>query len=229
MPSPPHTTPISPSPERRFRTVDLIPVGRASRRRWTAALAVALGAGGGWWIVAGELPETTTGGLPQILLVVVLMTLALLRAATGSVAAAPRGAFLDEREAATRDAAYRIAFGIFVAVVIAAFAGLLLGSPEARGAEESVAIGRRELVGAATWILAWAAFLPTAVVAWTAPETPKEQPDAAGGRRELTRDLLLAGAIVGAAALAATAGTFVGLFPLLALMLILYGTAESRP
>ena len=197
----------------------ITPYGRTSRRCWTACYAVLLvlmalwalderlGAGGG-----GDRP------LPLILVAGPCVVFGMLRRGTRRIAALDHPT-LDERDVAARNSAYRIAFPLFVLVVIA---GLVLVAVTAPGMTHTTHLSPTDsvstsgsfisasgLVALGLWFVLWAVFLPTGVLAWREPDALEPAPVLAR-LPEPVRDGLLALALGGALYSGLAAGSNAG-------------------
>jgi hypothetical protein len=171
----------NPMPARAVTWRDAVtPYGRTSRRCWTACYAVLLVLMALWAIDE----RLGAGGdsdrpLPLILVAGPCVVFGMLRRGTRRIAALdhPR---LDERDVAARNSAYRIAFPLFLLVVIA---GLVLVALTAPGITYTTHLSPTDsvitsgsfvsatgLLGLGLWFTLWAVFLPTGVLAWREPD-----------------------------------------------------------
>jgi hypothetical protein len=175
------------------------PLSRASRRRWTAcyALLLALGAAS----VVDDTFAVDRGSqeaIPLLLLVALPVVFGMLRRGTRRITALDHPD-LDERDVAARNSAYRIAFPLLGLVVIAALVLLGLSVPDIVQTEragdatvgtDGLFVEPNALLGIGLWILLWAVFLPTGVLAWREPDAI--EPETGGpSLSEPLRDALL--------------------------------------
>jgi protein-S-isoprenylcysteine O-methyltransferase Ste14 len=204
------TTTAAPNP-RSARAITwrdaVTPYGRTSRRCWTACYAVLLVLLA-LWAIDDRLAAGSGGDrpLPLILVAGPCVVFGMLRRGTRRIAALDHP-MLDERDVAARNSAYRIAFPLFLLVVIA---GLVLVAVTAPGMTHTTRLSPTDSVGtggsfiSATglvalglWFVLWAVFLPTGVLAWREPDAL--EPELVLPRLpEPVRDGLLALALGGA-------------------------------
>ena len=185
----------------------ITPLSRASRRRWVVfyvLLLLASGAVAGWREGLGL--DERAGDSLFIAVVVMFLVFGMLRRGTRQLTAIDRPR-LDERDRQELHSAFRYAYPLFMAVMVASFAVLALTLPDAkrRYRDDGVTqidvgqfLGPDALVGIPVWVFLWAVFLPTAVLAWREPDPVPGDEDAMEGPSELVRDLLLAAALVAA-------------------------------
>ncbi len=147
-----------------------------TRRTWIQPVlvrrALVIGTVALWTILISPGPRSMDGaGMPLTLLLVALDLI--LGAMTGWLAFA-RTTSLDERQAALRDRAYRIAFRLIVLGVIVMVVSGALGSAMAdysvRAPQEIQVLGSRWIVG----LIELLAALPTVVIAWMLPSPVEE-------------------------------------------------------
>jgi len=139
-----------------------------------------------WLLMIATFPRSLDGlGMPLTLCLVALDVV--LGALTGWLAFA-RSASLDERQAALRDRAYRVAFRLVLVGVLLMIVALFIGSiaDSYNGIQfqpqPQPVLGARWIVGLLEVLIA----LPTAVIAWLQPEPVDENPiTTRGGRRVL--------------------------------------------
>ncbi|WP_022927100.1 hypothetical protein [Patulibacter americanus] len=194
---------------------ELTPRSQASRRRWTvvlAALLLALGAAALDDRIHDALLRDGPGGRFVLYGLLLFIVFGLLRRGTrrlGRLRSSQLGA-LDERDTAARDRAFRPAFALFLVVVVVTLWSLDSILPHAtRSAEgralEGVVLGSDAVTTLVAWFVAWAVFLPTAVLAWREPDAPPVDEDeprpvlCEPARDGLVAAALLAGAAVSAA------------------------------
>ena len=175
------------------------PLGRASRRRWTACyalllalLAASVADGTGTFAVWRSDKDT----IPFVLIVALPVVFGMLRRGTRRIAALDHPD-LDERDVAARNAAYRVAFPLLAAVSLATLVLLVLALPDAtRNHRDGWFVDPDVVVGLGLWIVLWSVYLPTAALAWREPDALDEQDR--GGLPEPVRDALLGLALAGA-------------------------------
>ena len=177
------------------------PLSRSSRRRWTGAYALLLSL-----LAAGVVDDAFAVRrgddevIPFILVVAVPVVFGMLRRGTRRIAALDHPD-LDERDIAARNAAYRLAYPLLVLVLAATVVLFMAYLPDStRDFRTGWFLDPNALVGAVLWILLWAVYLPTGVLAWREPDAL--DPELAGpGLSEATRDALLGLALAGGIAL----------------------------
>lgn len=180
----------------------ITPSTRASRRRWVAFYPVVLVAAAvqaGW----GERLGLTDGGFGPSLIPVVLLfvVFGMLRRSTRRLTAVDHPD-LDERDQLARAEAFRLAYPLLLAVLVASTVALVFLLPGAQrrvpGSPGEITSG--ELVdanvwlGIGVWAFLWAVFLPTATLAWREPDAVAhewEELFGRGGPSELVRDVVL--------------------------------------
>jgi hypothetical protein len=211
------------------------PLSRASRRRWTAAYALLLSL-----LAAGIVDETFAVQrrdeqvIPLILVVALPVVFGMLRRGTRRIAALDHPD-LDERDVAARNAAYRVAFPLLLVVLLATGVLLALALPDATRTtalaprqfqtEGGSFLGTEALVGVGLWILLWAVFLPTGVLAWREPDAL--EPELPGpGLPEPIRDALLGAALAGGIALSLGANSGTGTLLFIASLALLGALAR---
>ncbi len=135
-----------------------------------------------WLLISGTFPHSLDGlGMPLTLGLVALDIL--LGALTGWLAFA-RSASLDERQAALRNRAYRVAYRLVLLGVLAMIVALLIGSvfDSYNGThlqpQPQPVLGARWIVGLLELLVA----LPTIVIAWLLPEPIEDSPMRTFGR-----------------------------------------------
>lgn len=211
----------------------LTPLSRASRRRWTACYALLL-----VLLAASVMDDAFAVGrgtpsdqqIPLILLVGLLIVFGMLRRGTRRIAALDHPD-LDERDVAARNSAYRIAFPLLVLVVVAALVLVAVGASDS--VRTTVVGGSRVqhdgwfvdpvgLFAVALWIVLWAVFLPTGVLAWREPDALEPEP-AASSLNEPLRDAVLGAALAADVAISLVADTDAGLWPFVAAIVLLGG------
>lgn len=217
----------------------LTPHARASRQRWTAfyaLLLVAIGVGTLDTAFNDALGDDGRGVLIFVLLIVVF---GMLRRGTRRLTATDHPE-LDERDRRARDRAFRLAMPLFVLVVLvtivalpAALDGIDRGALVDGRRDATVLpadgwfVGTGGLVGLLVWFALWAAFLPTGVLAWREPDAPVDDDLPAPATPELTRDVILGGAVLVAVVLTFVGLAFVGL-ALVAVAIAGLGAAARR-
>ncbi len=214
----------------------ITPLSRASRRRWVVAyvlLLVVTAALTGWSDALGT-PQVDYAP-PFVALVALFVVFGMLRRGTRQIAAFDRPS-LDERDQLQLVSAFRYAYPLLLAVAAVSLAVLVLTLPETGSQTYSVGasdvVGQRfllswqALVGLIVWALFWAAFLPTAVLAWREPDPvfPEDRSDAMAG--ELVRDVLLAAGLAASVYVGVTGDS--SLYGLLALAAVVALVASSR-
>lgn len=147
-----------------------------TRRTWIQPVlvrrALVIGTIALWTVIVAPFPRSLDGaGMPMTLLLAALDVV--LGAMTGWLAFARTGS-LDERQAALRDRAYRIAFRLIVLGVIVMVVSGAVGSTTAdqsiRAPQEIQVFGSRWIVGLVELLAA----LPTVVIAWMLPNPVEE-------------------------------------------------------
>ena len=210
------------------------PRGGASRRRWTVActlLLVLLGV-----TVSGVERFGLDGDeLPLLLFVAPAVVFGMLRRGTRRLAASDHPD-LDERDVAALGGAFRVAFPLLVVATIAGIVllGLALPSTKLRTdvGPDSFELTHGwfatggDLAALAAWVVIWATFLPTAVLAWREPD-PVEFDDAAPRPSEALRDALLGAVIAGGLVWGLATGSQIGLVAVLVVTTAL-GTLRRR-
>jgi hypothetical protein len=142
-----------------------------------------------WLLFISPIPRSLDGaGMPLALL---LLALDLVMASSVGWLAFARTASLDERQAALRDRAYRIAFRLIlvgvIVMIVAVFVGSLIASagPDPTMTQTPVVFGGRWIVGLLELLVA----TPTAVITWLLPgslhETDLPSEVRSGARRWL--------------------------------------------
>ena len=182
----------------------ITPEGRASRRRWTLVFPALLCVSA--WITVATYDDGGTG-VDLLAPAALVIVFGMLRRSTRRLTALDHPQ-LDERDRASRDRAFRLAYPLLLAVLVISLAVLALVLPEAtrdvpadfpRGATTSIPGGFLEfeaLIGLALWLVIWAIFLPTGVLAWREPDAL--EPDAGEPTVKLSeaaRDAWSAGAL----------------------------------
>jgi hypothetical protein len=182
----------------------ITPEGRASRRRWTLVFPALLCLSA--WMAVATYDDGGTG-VDGLLLVALVIVFGMLRRSTRRLTALDHPE-LDERDRLARDRAFRLAYPLLLAVLVISLAALALMLPDAerevpadfpRDGSISIAgsfLQLEALIGLALWLVLWAIFLPTGVLAWREPdalEPDPGEPDA--GLSEAARDGLLGGAL----------------------------------
>jgi hypothetical protein len=189
---------------------ELTPRSRASRRRWTvvlAALLLAFGAGALDDRIHDALLRDGPGARAILFVILLLVVFGLLRRGTRRLGRLRGGKLgdLDERDTAARDRAFRTAFFLFLVVAVVTVWSLDSFLPRAtRSVNGSVADGvvlnPDDVESLVAWFLMWAAFLPTAALAWQEPDAPpadEDEPRPVLG--ELARDGLVAASLLAGA------------------------------
>lgn len=205
------------------------PLTRASRIRWTACYALLL------TLLAVSVVDDTLAvgrggeeGIPLILIVAVPVVFGMLRRGTRRITALDHPD-LDERDVAARNSAYRVAFPLLGLVVVAALVLLAVSLPDAEradrfgGATAGWFVESQALVGIGLWVLLWAVFLPTGVLACREPDALETDDDAGDRLSESLRDGLLGIALAGGIALVALADSDAGAWPFIATLALLGG------
>ena len=186
------------------------PMSRASRRRWTLTYALLL------MLLAADVVGDTIAPdayLPLFLVIPAFVVFGMLRRGTRRVTALDHPD-LDERDVAARDRAYRIAFPLLLLVVGAAVLLLAVSVPETRHLlrvtefgpvrDSGLFVKTEDLGALVLWVVLWAVFLPTGVLAWREPDAI--EPETGGGSlHEPLRDALLGLALGGCIAISIAA------------------------
>ncbi len=161
------------------------PMSPSSRRRWVMAypLLLILAAVLNVWRDSLSLGEGQLNGIGTLTLAALVVAFGMLRRGTRRLAAGDHE-FLDERDVAARDRAFRIAYPLLMAVITITTLAIFFLSPEKvdRGGFENLLI----------WIVLWWVFLPTGVLAWREPPGLSAEPDAGAALTEPVRDTLFA-------------------------------------
>ncbi|MEY2516245.1 MAG: hypothetical protein QOJ89_3603 [bacterium] len=206
------------------------PLSRASRQRWTVAYAILLA------LLASSavgdtfaIERTGIEAVPLLLLVGLAVVFGMLRRGTRRIAALDHPD-LDERDVAARNSAYRIAFPLLVLVVIAALVLLAASAPDQARTITIGSDGFRDatgvfvewpaLTGLGLWIMLWAVFLPTGVLAWLEPDQ-LEPETSTGGLPDALRDGLLGLALAGGLAASLVADSDIGVVAFVAVLALL--------
>ena len=195
-PPPPSADPAA-TPDVTWRDA-VTPLGRASRRRWTLCYVALMALLAACVVVDSIGLETNADAwipdpIPLILFLAPAVVLGMLRRGTRRITARDHPD-LDERDVATRNSAYRIAFPL---LGLATVAGLVLLATHLAPPGEHYVQTRHgwfvqsvELIALGGWIGLWAIFLPTGVLAWREPDAL--EPESGGrGLPEALRDGLL--------------------------------------
>lgn len=183
----------------------ITPQGRASRRRWTLVYPALLCLSA--WITATNLWDDGTG-VGTLAVVALVIVFGMLRRSTRRLTALDHPE-LDERDRLARDRAFRLAYPLLLAVLVISLAVLALVLPDAAPREVSADVPRggtvliagsflqiEALIGLALWLVLWAIFLPTGVLAWREPDALEPDPgEPAAGPSEAARDGMLGGAL----------------------------------
>lgn len=172
------------------------PMGLGSRRRWVMAfpsllmLAAVLTVGrdsfsldGGQLNAIGFL---TLGSL--------VVAFGMLRRGSRRLAAGDHE-FLDERDVAARDRAFRLAYPLLMGVLATTMLAILFTSES---------LDRQDMRDLLAWIVVWWVFLPTGILAWREPPGLPAEPDASAAIAEPVRDVLFLLAFLVGLALAVT-------------------------
>ena len=216
----------------------ITPQGRASRRRWALVFPVLL------CLSAWMAVTTYDDGGPGVGLLAVVapvIVFGMLRRSTRRLTALDHPD-LDERDRFARDRAFRLAYPLLLAVLVMSLAVLALVLPDAsrevpadfpRGGSVVIAgsfLQIEALIGLALWLVFWAIFLPTGVLAWSEPDALEPDPgEPAAGLSEAARDGLLAGALAAGLALGIVQDAeFFALLPFIGVLALLGGLAR-RP
>jgi hypothetical protein len=224
---------------------ELTPRSRASRRRWTVVLAALLLALGACAIddrIHDALLRDGPGARSLLYGILLLVVFGLLRRGTRRLGRLRGGQLgdLDERDTAARDRAFRTAFALFLLVVVVTVWSLNTILPQAtRSAEgrvlEGVVLDPDVVTALVAWFLAWAAFLPTAALAWREPDAPPADEDEPRPvLSELTRDGLVAASLIAGAVISGVvpdnnAGTEILCAPLpFVVLAVAVGVLHSR-
>jgi len=206
----------------------ITPLSRASRRRWTACYALLL-----VLLAASVVDDTFAVGrgtedqIPLVFVAALLVVFGMVRRGTRRIAALDHPD-LDGRDVAARNSAYRIAFPLLALVVVASLVLLAVAAPgsdhplRAGATQDGSFVEPLAFVGAGLWIVLWAIFLPTGVLAWHEPD-PLEGETGEGRLNERIRDALLALALIGGVALVVLADSDSGLWPFIATLALLGG------
>lgn len=188
------------------------PLSRASRRRWVGfyvLLLLATAAVVGWREGLG-IPEEAGDSL-FLAVIAMFLVFGMLRRGTRQLTAFDRPR-LDERDRQELHSAFRYAYPLFMAVMVASLAVVALTLPDAerRYRDDGFTqidpghfLGDLAFVGVLLWGFAWAVFLPTAVLAWREPDAVSGDEDVIEGPSEMVRDLMLVAALVVALAVEA--------------------------
>ena len=210
----------------------ITPASRAGRRRWTLAYALLLVFAA---VYFGTTDVDPGGGADWLVIAALFVVFGMLRRGTRRLTAIDHPG-LDERDALARDRAFRLAYPLLLAVLLAVLVLLVVALPDTdhtvqRGATRVVASGwflaPDTLVGLTAWIVLWAMFLPTGVLAWREPDA-LEPDEPAGGLSEPARDALLGTALVAGLVLGFVLGSdLVALLPLAGVIALL-GAAARR-
>ena len=192
------------------------PLSRGSRRRWVVfyvLLLLATAAVAGWREGLGL--HEKAGDSLFLAVIVMFLVFGMLRRGTRQLTAFDRPR-LDERDRQELHSAFRYAYPLFMAVMVASFAVVALTLPDVKRRysddgftqiDAGQFLGPDALIGIPLWGFLWAVFLPTAVLAWREPDAVSADEDAVDGPSELIRDLVLAAALVAAIVLDAVEGT----------------------
>ena len=189
----------------------ITPQGRASRRRWTLVYPALLCLSA--WVTATSFWDDGTG-VGTLVVVALVIVFGMLRRSTRRLTALDHPE-LDERDRLARDRALRLAYPLLLAVVVISSAVLALVLPEAAPREVPADFPRggtvliagsflqiEALIGLALWLVLWAIFLPTGVLAWREPDALEPDPgEPAAGLSEAARDGVLGGALAAGLAL----------------------------
>lgn len=215
----------------------LTPLSRTSRRRWTACYVLLL-----IGFALEAFPDTLGAGLSReqgavslLTVIALIIVFGMLRRGTRRIAALDHPE-LDERDIEARNSAYRIAFPLLLAVIAVVLVLLVTLTP---GAEHELRLAPNELettsgrfVGAnamfwaGIWIVLWAVFLPTGVLAWREPDAVDlEQPHALP---EPIRDAIVGASLAAAYALNSLLQGDAGSFLFGAIVALLGGLSRRR-
>lgn len=198
------TLPKVGSARRRTWRDAITPEGRASRRRWTLFFPALLCLSS--WMAVTTYDDGATG-VGTVALVALVIVFGMLRRSTRRLTALDHPE-LDERDRLARDRAFRLAYPLLLAVLVISLAVLAFVLPDAAPREVPAESGGtilipgsflqfEALIGLALWLVLWAIFLPTGVLAWCEPDALEpDLGEPAAGLSEAARDGLLGGALV---------------------------------
>lgn len=172
------------------------PMGLGSRRRWVMAfpsllmLAAVLTVGrDSFSLDGGQLNAIGT-----LTLAALVVAFGMLRRGSRRLAAGDHE-FLDERDVAARDRAFRLAYPLLMGVLATTMLAILFTSES---------LDRQDMPDLLAWIVVWWVFLPTGILAWREPPGLPAEPDARAALTEPVRDAVFALAFVVGLAVALT-------------------------
>lgn len=172
------------------------PMGLGSRRRWVMAfpsllmLAAVLTVGrDSFSLDGGQL-----NGIGTLTLAALVVAFGMLRRGSRRLAAGDHE-FLDERDVAARDRAFRLAYPLLMGVLATTMLAILFTSES---------LDRQDMPDLLAWIVVWWVFLPTGILAWREPPGLPAEPDARAALTEPVRDAVFALAFLVGLAVALT-------------------------
>lgn len=217
------------------------PLSRSSRRRWTLAYALLLVLGG----VLAAFPDAflsllgddaRDGDAQFAMLVTLLVVFGMLRRGTRRLTAFDHPQ-LDERDLATRDRAFRLAYPLLLAVLALTAVALVAVLPDIErtgvlsrnstsivsSTEHGQLLTVQALLLLVLWGALWAVYLPTGILAWREPDSvAPERAWSPSGLSEPLRDALVAFAVGGALVLVLLGSdALLALLPLIAVLTLL--------
>jgi len=216
------------------------PLSRSSRRRWTLAYALLLVLGGvlaafpdAFLSVLGD--DARDGDAQFAMLVTLLVVFGMLRRGTRRLTAFDHPQ-LDERDLATRDRAFRLAYPLLLAVLALTAVALMAVLPDIErtgvlsrnstsivsSTEHGQFLTVQALLLLVLWGALWAVYLPNGILAWREPDSLSAQPGSPAGPSEPLRDALVALAVGGALILVLVGSdALLALLPLIAVLTLL--------
>lgn len=232
-PVPPTTTRSMPSTAPQITWRDAItPLSRTSRRRWTVCYAVLLVLLAVCYLDDSIGLQNQAGGVASILVIAPVIVMGMLRRGTRRITALDHPD-LDERDVAMRNSAYRVALPLLLLVTIAGLVALANSLPEIAHSthlpppdqhyvqtRHGWFVQSGDLFALGTWIVLWAIYLPTGVLAWREPDALASE-SGGGGLPDALRDGVLGLALAVAVGLALAADSDSGWFIFVAALALL--------